>query len=192
MGKRRNKRLSRKRRALAKHKTSIRVGGHAHAVTVHERFLPSLERYFFGRISASPIRWHWIGIALVASVLFASISGGYFGSSALHGSAPEVIRWAAESGDYELADILYRRSYADSSSSSVLGIAVSLEHVVYPEKKIRAEIERQEELLIHYPGSRDILIRLSRLYTEIGMEEIAVKYWERARLLDPNNPIFLQ
>lgn len=156
---------------------------------VKQSFGRSFELYFYRRIKAFPISWQWLGTVLAASVIIASLLCGYFRSTSLFGGAPDIIRYAAEKGDYRLADSLYRLSL-HPLTSPILGAFTDLESIVYPEKSLLHEIDKQEKLLERYPGSRDILIRLSRLYQEIGETEKATVYWERARSLDPNNPIF--
>ena len=98
---------------------------------------------------------------------------------------------AVEKGDYGLAQKLLTQEQTNKLTiNEVLGAGTELEELVYPERRIEHEIERQEELLAKYPGSRDILVALARLYREIGQEEQAQGYWEQARVLDPNNEIF--
>lgn len=153
-------------------------------------FWRGLEKYIYKRIEESRLRWGWVGVLIVVIVLGMSIASGYFTSSPLFGGKNEMVRWAARAGDYGLADTLYRQYQLESKEYQVLGAETELEELVYPERKIEHEILKREELLIRYPGYRDLLINLSELYKMAGEQERAAEYWEQARILDPNNEIF--
>ncbi len=47
---------------------------------------------------------------------------------------------------------------------------------------------QQKTLLQKYPGDRDLMINLARLYESLGATRMAQQYGEHVRQLDPNNP----
>jgi hypothetical protein len=78
----------------------------------------------------------------------------------------------------------------------VLGAASELDEIIFPERRVEAEIQAYTTLAERYPDSRDILYHLARLYQTVGAYGDATarvqadRYWEQARRLDPNNPRF--
>lgn len=68
------------------------------------------------------------------------------------------------------------------------------------QKNVQKIIERRDEkeqklkefhaLVTQYPDSRDLLYRQAILEWELGDNEEASRAIERARYLDPNNPVF--
>lgn len=58
------------------------------------------------------------------------------------------------------------------------------------EKKLESLLEEQLRLLETQPTHRDILYNLSQLYQELGQEETASLYLEKARHQDPNTSLF--
>ena len=97
----------------------------------------------------------------------------------------EVSLKAAEKGDYPLAERLYM-----TEGRQVLGASSELEDKIYPERVVERRIRALETKLEEYPGNREILVVLARLYEEIGNSEEGREYLEQARVLDPNDPIF--
>lgn len=106
------------------------------------------------------------------------------------GSGREAAERAARVGDYQTAQALWEEERSIVTRGDVLGVDLALEELVYPDKKTERTIARYEELNAAYPGHRDILVALSKLYRKLGKGEQADSYWELARILDPNNPIF--
>lgn len=145
------------------------------------KFGGSLERYVFRRLKSAPFRWEWVGVAGGFLVIVVSLLTGYFSSPTLYSNKIEIIREAAEAGDYQTARMLY-----EQEDSKVLGASLELEELVYPEIGLAREIREQEELLARFPGSRDILLTLSKLYEQAENREKSSEYFEAARLLDPN------
>ena len=147
-------------------------------------FWNSLEKYVGGRIAEAPIEWCGVGVGVVGIVVLISVTTGYINSPTLGSNKIEIIRTAGEQGDYRLARELYEQVEED-----VLGASIELEELVYPEKKIEREIEKQQEPLLKYPGNRDLFLNLSRLYSESNNREKSAEYLEMARVLDPNGEI---
>lgn len=54
-------------------------------------------------------------------------------------------------------------------------------------KKIEAEINQWEEVLVNYPGYRDAYLKLAALYWQIHQQEPAREHFQKAKELDPNN-----
>lgn len=154
-------------------------------------FWPSLEYYVYKRIADSHVPWAVVALAGVAIMIGASTAAGYFSKSPLFGSRSDVIKWAAAGGDYATAQILYENGQEQmTEGQKILGAGSELEEVVYPEKKVENQIERDILLNEKYPGNRDLLLHLSDLYAAIGNSESAEITREQARKLDPNNEIF--
>jgi len=146
-------------------------------------FWAGLERYFYRRVEQLPVRWEWVGTGVVVGVIGASIVLGYYTSPTLGSDRQKIIRAAAARGDYELARKLYEE---DKQTAQVLGAQSDLEELVYPERRLEREIVEWREKLSKYPGNRDILLYLTKLYIQAGDREKAREYWEEARVLDPN------
>ncbi len=70
---------------------------------------------------------------------------------------------------------------------SVWQIRVQRERAVALQTLMTAS-KRQEALLQKYPGDRDVIINLARLYRAEGKTQAADQYFNRAAQLDPNNP----
>lgn len=129
------------------------------------------------------------GTILIFLVLMASWMGR---GTSLAGTKNwrEAVERAAEVGDYRLARELVRKQQVVNSDKDVLGADSELDELVYPERKVQRVITSYEELNRRYPGHRDILLTLSKLYAELGNGKQAESYRGAARALDPNNPIF--
>lgn len=186
MSKRRKKRLTKKKEALKKANKAISVGGHAHAVEGSIGFGTSLEAYIYNRIAKPHVKWDWVATALAVAAIIVSVSAGYFRSTPLFGGQIETIKWAAQHGDYTLADRLVK-SQDLGTQNSILGTGTDLEELVYPERIIEREIGIQEKRLELYPGHRDLLMAIALLYRELGNQDKFDELWEQARILDPNN-----
>jgi tetratricopeptide (TPR) repeat protein len=146
-------------------------------------FFTSLERYGRKIVGRSPLPYSWIVILLVLLVV-----GVSWTSQSLVGvsSIGEAARQAAQAGDYNLAETLYLKQQTAGFTGQVLGMASDLEELIYPERKIERRISELEQKLETYPGSREIYLLLSKLYSQIGKQELANTYSEQARVLDPN------
>lgn len=129
------------------------------------------------------------GIVLVALVIALSWIERETSSAWLK-NEHEVIEKAARMGDHKLARALLDKRERANSNQDILGVDAELEELVYPDRVIKREIARYEELSSTYPGHRDILLMLSRLYGELGQADWQAYYFEAARKIDPNNPIF--
>lgn len=55
---------------------------------------------------------------------------------------------------------------------------------------IQEEVIFWENVIEKQPNSRDALVNLSILKKILGENEESSRLWEKARLIDPNNPIF--
>ncbi|MFZ1721229.1 MAG: hypothetical protein WAU07_01865 [Microgenomates group bacterium] len=60
----------------------------------------------------------------------------------------------------------------------------------YTQSEIRENISELSSANEIQPQNRDILINIALLYDAIGEEENALPYWEKARKIDPNHPVF--
>lgn len=146
-----------------------------------EGFWQSLEKYSWKVLGRSPLPWAWVGIGVIMAILLASAlntKNSVVGAENIN----EVIGRAARLGDYGLARGIY-----ESGGERVLGAESELEDLVYPERVIERKIGEIEEKLKEYPGNREIYLMLTNLYTQVGDEELAGEYGEKARVLDPNN-----
>ena len=147
-------------------------------------FWRSLEVYTWKVVRRSPLPWQWIGVGIVLSMMGMSlinVKNSVVGARDLR----EVSLKAAEKGDYPLAERLYM-----TEGRQVLGASSELEDKIYPERVVERRIRALETKLEEYPGNREILVVLARLYEEIGNSEEGREYLEQARVLDPNDPIF--
>lgn len=151
----------------------------------NDDFVASLIKYGWKKLTKLPISPWYLGVGIVIMVMAVSALNMKY-SIAFVQSRRQAIEKAARAGDYPAA----RRLLEKDSKSSVLGADSELEELVYPERKVEREIARYEELNGKYPGSRDILVALSKLYKQLGNEEKAKERWEEAKKLDPNNEIF--
>lgn len=137
----------------------------------------------------SPLPHAWVGAGLLVAAILASslnLKNSVVGERDLAG----VIERAAERGDYQIARELFGKGAGGADNQDVLGVTSALEDKVYPEQVVVREIARLEGKLAEYPEHRDILLEISRLYGELGEEEKAKSYFERARVLDPNGEFF--
>lgn len=132
-----------------------------------------------------------MGIVLLASAL--NVKNSVVGAR----GSEEVVSKAAERGDYETAKELFNQRTKESENRGVLGAETdpssdeaSLEDRVYPEKVVERRIDELEEKLGEYPGDREIYLALADLYGQLGNQDKSDEYREKARVLDPNNPIF--
>ena len=147
-------------------------------------FWQSLEKYSWKLVGRSPLPWPYIGVGIVGLILLVSalnVKDSVVGATSME----EVIEKAAKNGDYLLAEQLYTRE-----GTQVLGANNELEDLVYPERVVLWRIAELEAKLEMYPGNREIYLSLATLYGEIGNEEQRERYWEQARILEPNDPIF--
>ncbi len=75
-------------------------------------------------------------------------------------------------------------------------ITNNIEYTIDLEKtsltKAQAQQELESLLLIeeYQPHNRDVLINIALLYDALGEKSSATPYWNAARELDPNHPIF--
>lgn len=143
-------------------------------------------------VGKSPLPWPYVGVGIVLASLLVSLANARYSVAGAR-SAREVMERAARVGDYETARELFNVHQSQMYTNvhqSVLGAETEIENLVYPERAVENKILETEELLTQYPGHRDILVELARLYEKIGGAEQARTNWEQARILDPNNSIF--
>ncbi len=136
-------------------------------------FFVSFEVYIKRIVGKSTLPYLWVVFWFLFLVLTISLGQETY-SLAGATTIREVVRQAAQQGDYSLA----QRLYTGESG---------LEDLVYPEKKIDIRITELENKLTIYPGDRDIYLALETLYGERGNQDKANEYREKARILDPNN-----
>lgn len=144
-------------------------------------FWGDLEIYTWKMVGRVSPALPYLAMAIIGVVIISS-QRAMRGSVASAHDLGEAVERAARVGDYERA-----RKLLNYYNIKPLN---DLEELAYPERVVEQEIEKYEELLLTYPGSRDIYLVLSQLYAEIGNDERAAEYWESARILDPNNEIF--
>lgn len=149
-----------------------------------KKFWESLEQYTYRRIAKIPVRWEWLAMGLVGVVVGFSIVSGYGKSPTLTGERREIIEEAAEQGDYQAAEEIYK------ANVEVLGTSTELEEKVYPVKALERKIGELEHKLEEYPENREIYLMLEDLYNQMENPEKASEYREKARVLDPNSEIF--
>lgn len=182
-------------------------------------FWESLEQYTWKLVGRNPLPWSYVGVGVVLVSLLASMVNARYSTVGARSERELVIR-VAKVGDYETARELFNVHQSQMYTNvhqSVLGAETEIESLVYPERVVENKIIETEELLTQYPGHRDIMVELARLYGElektessehslrIGSElgnkqdgrekprpygDIAREYWEQARILDPNNEMF--
>lgn len=116
---------------------------------------------------------------LILLVIGSSLVSGSASLAGARGLREASIR-AARVGDYTKAQALWRSQQENGSTSEV-------EDIIFPHRVIEREIAKYEEMLVKYPGHRDIYLVLAKLYNQIGESEQATNYLELARELDPNN-----
>jgi tetratricopeptide (TPR) repeat protein len=130
-------------------------------------------------------------MGVIVVVVMATSAWSQSRSVASARSVRDVVVVAGRVGDYATARKVWG-SRLDSIEDRVLGAEVEIEELIYPERVIEREIERYLVLLERYPGHRDVYLVLARLYQEIGEVEKGEYYWEQARILDPNNEVFVR
>lgn len=147
-----------------------------------ERFWRSLEKYGYGVARRSPLPWPYVGLALIIVVI--AVSWGNVKNSVVSArNVRDVIEKAVNRGDYQTAKELL-------TNDGVLGVESELEDKVYPERVVERRIGVLEEKLKEYPENRDIYLALADLYGQLDNQEKSDEYREKARVLDPNKPIF--
>ncbi len=156
-----------------------------------EDFLLELEKYVRKVVVRSqlPYYWPWVGIILLVLTLLTSALSGK-DSVVSADTLREVIEKSARKGDYSTAKALLIKSQFAGIESDVLGANADLVDVVYPEQKVLRRIAELEAMLISYPGSREIFLELSDLYSKINEAQKSSEYREKARVLDPNGSEF--
>lgn len=115
----------------------------------------------------------------------AILRAGLFPSSQLaHFGLAEA---AAREGDYALAEEEYFLGLRNGDESpTILGVNSYLEDLIWPERKIRAEIEFLEQMKTAVV-SREIHARLAVLYDRLGESEKVRIEVEAAKEIDPND-----
>ena len=146
----------------------------------------SLEKYAYGRLQNAPIDWKSVGIGAIGLSLVLSVYGGYYNSPTLGADRVEIVKKAAELGDYQLAQGMFEQIQDSASTRQVLGANTDLEELVYPERRVEREKREWEAQNEKYPGHRDILLNLALLSGLTGETEKESEYYEQARVLDPN------
>jgi tetratricopeptide (TPR) repeat protein len=147
-----------------------------------ESFWLSLEKYGWRVVRRSPLPRYWrhvvIGVVLVAM----ATSFKYMKYSVASAeNTKQVVEKAARSGDYETAQRLYERIQTPDDRLQ------QLESLVYPERVVEQKIDELERKLEEYPSNRELYLDLAKLYDQLGKQESADQYREKARILDPNN-----
>jgi len=143
-------------------------------------FWPSLEVYLHKLLKRSPLPHYWpdLVVGLFVVVILLSLWGAK-NSMAGVSDLSEATALSAKLGDYELAQKLF-------DQGEVLG----LEDKVFPEKMVVNKIAELEQKLEDYPGNKVIFTSLAELYEQLGNQEAASEYREKARVLDPNRVEF--
>ncbi len=92
------------------------------------------------------------------------------------------------SGESKLAEKEYHLGVklAESKYSPVLGVRSDLEDLIWPEQKIRREIDYWEKQTKEIK-SREVYLRLGILYQELGDEGKANEEFAIAKEIDPND-----
>ena len=94
-----------------------------------------------------------------------------------------------------LAWFLLRPEYVHTSTPPLAATTPKNTTLFITKQLSQQEAEQELEywliLLEKQPSHRDILINVSQLYRALGKENQAHYYWEQARKVDPNNPLFL-
>lgn len=151
-----------------------------------ERFFTSLERYLRKVVTRSPLPhyWAWVMIGGALMVMGTSIAAqnGIVGARNME----EAIRIAAGQGDYEMARKLLDRCQMSDFRFQVLGASTEIEDLVYPERKVERMIAELTDGLSKYPENKDIYKQIAQLYYQLGNDELAREFSEKARVLDPN------
>lgn len=150
-----------------------------------DSFWQSLEKYTWKTVSRSPLSWPQVVVPMIVLILLLSITSAKNSLSNARSTA-EAIRAATERGDYQTAKSLYEKM-TGTGKDPVLGLSSELEELVYPERRVEQRISELSLKLEEYPGNREIYLTLAELYSQIGNQEIAQEYREKARILDPNN-----
>lgn len=152
-------------------------------------FWQSLERYIWREIWRSGLPYLWqpmtSGFVIVVIVVsLVNVKNSTVGAR----NTQEAIELAVSRGDYQIARELFTRQQAnETTNTEVLGEESELEDKVYPEKVVERRIAQLEQKLQEYPENRTVYLALANLYAQIGNQEMASQYREKARILDPNN-----
>lgn len=143
-------------------------------------FWGSFENYVWKVVMRASPTLPYFAAGLMLLVIGASTVSG---KSSLAGARDlrEASVKAARVGDYAKAQALW-------NNQAVLGNEGE-EELVFPQRVVEREIAKYEEMLKRYPGHRDIYLAIAKLYDQIGESQLAKKYVELARELDPNNPM---
>ena len=102
---------------------------------------------------------------------------------------------AAKKDDFVLAEkefAIANQLTKKSNNQQVFGATSEVEEAresVFPEEAVEEEIDELEQVLINKPGYRDVLLKLAVLYWQIEEIDKAREYFEKARILDPNNEV---
>ena len=149
-------------------------------------FLLSLVNYTWKLLARLFPSLPYIGTLVVGLVILASVithKTSVVGARNLR----ELSVKAAMSGDYVTAQIIWAKQSSMINHKPVGGVSSEIEELIYPQQVVVREIEKYQEMLVKYPGHRDIYIALARLHKKIGDMTTAKIYELHARELDPNN-----
>lgn len=153
-------------------------------------FLLSLESYTWKIIERVSASLPFLGTLVVGIMMLSSLithKASVVGTSSLREASVK----AALVGDYDAAQKLYEKCQVTQCQDRVLGVMSEVEDLVFPMQPVQREIERYTELLVKYPGHRDIYLVLAKLYTQVNMSAEAQRYYDLARELDPNNQMVI-
>lgn len=152
-------------------------------------FWLGLEIYIRAVAKRNPVPYPWIGVgAIFLAILTSTVSSR--ASFVSVGSVAEAASRAASLGDYAAAQELFGKLNSETANDSVLGAQSELEDKIYPERVLEKKIAELEDKITKYPGNREMFIELSNLYKQLGNQEMANEYREKARVLDPNGVEF--
>ena len=96
---------------------------------------------------------------------------------------------AVMANDFTLAQKEYAR-LSSPDLAQVLGAKTDISEaklVVYPNEKIEAEIDKLNLIIEPSIDHRDILLIIALKYWQLSKIPEAREYWQKARVLDPNN-----
>ena len=143
-----------------------------------------MEKYSWKVVGRSPLPRYWqhLVIGVVLLVILASLKYAKYSVVGAR-NIDETIWVAAKNGDYATAQRLYESCTAPQCHTVT-------EDMVYPERKVERRIAELEGKLEEYPSDREIFLNLAGLYDQLGNQEVANEYREKARILDPNGAKF--
>lgn len=144
-----------------------------------------IEKYVYRRLGFLGRVWKLIAILVIGLVVGASIAAGYFETNPLFGNIIQVIEYAADRGDYDLANRLAK----GSGEKAVLGIESDLNNKINPENGLMEALAANSRLIDKYPNNKDLYLRQASLLEAAGDWESAAIYRELARELDPNGEV---